>query len=159
MVNTLLTSPPLKCCLLTPLDTDNPELTDLVSDLAASNDFRATSIAHFERFLADNPPQGHPDQDAPPVTLKSFNLVGEGAAFRMTRGQRLRFLEELVRYMHACETEQLSEMSGTPPTIEEYLPCRMGTSAAGAVTAILEYVDLNAGNVVSMLISVDIWSA
>jgi hypothetical protein len=113
-----------------------------VSDLEASVAFRQKSIAHFERFLADDPPQGQPNADSPPVTLRSFDAVGEGAALCMTRGQRLKFLDELVRYMDACDTEQRSEMSGVAPTIEQYLPCRMGTSAAGAVVAILEYVIL-----------------
>ncbi|KAI1866597.1 hypothetical protein JX265_002139 [Neoarthrinium moseri] len=121
-------------------DTDNPELTNLVSDLDASTAFRAKSVAHFERFLADRPLQAQPEKESPPATLKSFNPVGEGAAFRMTKGQRLKFLGELVRYMDACDTEQRSELSGIAPTIQEYLPCRMGTSAAGSVVAILEYM-------------------
>lgn len=120
------------------LDTDNPELTDLVSDLNASNSFRNASITHFERYLADNPRPGNPADPPAPPTLRSFNPIGEAAAFRMTRGQRLRLLSELHRYMEACETEQHSELSGRAPTIEEYLPCRMGTSAAGFVVANLE---------------------
>lgn len=114
-------------------------------DLESSVAFREKSVAHFKRFLADDPPQGQPNADSPPIPLRSFDAVGEGAAFRMTRGQRLKFLDELVRYMDACDVEQRSEMSGVAPTIDQYLPCRMGTSAAGAVVAILEYVTLPTG--------------
>ncbi|KAK7738968.1 hypothetical protein SLS62_011335 [Diatrype stigma] len=121
-------------------DTDNPELTDLVSDLDASDRFRNASLAHFARYLADNPPPGNPAEPPAPPTLRSFNPVGEAAAFRMTRSQRLRLLSELHRYMRACEFEQHSELSGRAPTVEEYLPRRMGTSAAGFVVANLEYM-------------------
>ncbi|RYO90208.1 hypothetical protein DL766_006131 [Monosporascus sp. MC13-8B] len=121
-------------------DTDNPELTNLVSDLDASNKFRDASIAHFERYLADNPPPGNPTDPPAIPTLRSFNPIGEAAMFRMTRSQRLRMLDELYRYMRACEIEQHSELSGRAPTVDEYVPCRMGTSAAGFVTSILEYM-------------------
>ena len=107
-------------------------------DLNAAKELRDASIQHFERYLADNPPPGNPaDPPAPPI-LKSFNPIGEAAAFRMTRSQRLRLLAELHRYIHACETEQHSELSGRAPTVDEYLPCRMGTSGAGFVMANLE---------------------
>ena len=109
-----------------------------MSDLNASNNFRDASNRHFERYLADNPPPGNPSDPPVPTTLRSFNPVGEAAAFRMTRGQRLRLLAELHRYMEACATEQHSELSGRAPTVDEYLPCRMGTSAAGFVVANLE---------------------
>jgi hypothetical protein len=120
------------------VDTDNPELTDLNTDFNASEKFRAASLAHFERYLDDSPPQGSPTDKPLPPTLRSFNPIGEAAAFRMTRSQRLRLLHELHRYMSACGIEQNSELSGRAPTVDEYLPCRMGTSAVGFVTACLE---------------------
>lgn len=117
---------------------DTPELSDISTDMEAGNRFRDASILHFERYLADNPPPGNPADPALPPALKSFNPLGEATAFRMTRGQRLKVLSELYRFVHAVENEQESELSGKAPTLEEYLPRRMGTSAAGFVMATLE---------------------
>ncbi|KAF3013057.1 hypothetical protein E8E14_010197 [Neopestalotiopsis sp. 37M] len=65
-------------------DTDNPELTNLVSDLEASVAFREKSIAHFKRFLSGGPLQGQSNAHFLPIILRNFDAVGEGAAFRMT---------------------------------------------------------------------------
>ncbi|KAJ7790028.1 hypothetical protein B0H14DRAFT_3502129 [Mycena olivaceomarginata] len=51
----------------------------------------------------------------------SFVPVGEAFAFRMTKGQRKQILDELNKYLDACEFEQLSELSGQAPTMDEYL--------------------------------------
>ncbi|KAJ6558270.1 hypothetical protein B0H19DRAFT_1070801 [Mycena capillaripes] len=51
-------------------------------------------------------------------------------------GQWVQILDELHRYMDTCETEQLSELSGRAPTLEEYLESHMRTSAVGYTVGI-----------------------
>ncbi|KAJ6541555.1 isoprenoid synthase domain-containing protein [Mycena capillaripes] len=120
---------------------DTPELTDLFNDLGASNRFREETRMHFDRYLSDDASLLG-DATTPPISaaLRSFIPIGEACAFRMTRGQRTQVLDQLHRYVDACEIEQLSELSGQAPTIEEYLKSRMGTSAVGFIVACLEYI-------------------
>jgi hypothetical protein len=119
---------------------DSPELTDMVHDLGASNKFRQEARDQFNRYLADEPAQveANDSQLSPP--LRSFIPVGEALAFITTKGQRAQILDELHKYVDACEYEQLSELSGQAPAIGEYLRRRMGTSAVGFVVANLEWV-------------------
>ncbi|KAJ7360778.1 isoprenoid synthase domain-containing protein [Mycena albidolilacea] len=119
---------------------DSPELTDMVHDLGASHRFRQETRDQFNRYLADEPApvEANDSQLSPP--LRSFIPVGEALAFRTTKGQRAQILSELHKYVDACEYEQLSELSGQAPAIEEYLRRRMGTSAVGFVVASLEYI-------------------
>lgn len=70
--------------------------------------------------------------------ITSFNPVGERGAFRLTTGQRAHFLREVIRFVEAVGSEQKSELSGQAPTIDEYLPVRMGTSAVQAQAALIE---------------------
>ncbi|KAK7063503.1 terpene cyclase [Favolaschia claudopus] len=119
---------------------DTPELTDMCYDCAAGNKFRQDSRDLFNRYLARilGPARGSDAGLIPP--LRSFIPIGEACAFRMSEEQRDQILSELNKYMDACDVEQHSEMSGQAPTIEEYLPRRMGTSAVGFVVACLEYI-------------------
>ncbi|KAJ6541553.1 isoprenoid synthase domain-containing protein [Mycena capillaripes] len=129
--------------------TDNPELTDLVNNLDASRKFREETRNQFDRYLGNALLLDDATDPHLSAVLRSVVPIGEACAFRMTRGQRLQVLEELHRYMDACEIEQLSELSGRAPTIEEYLKSRMGTSAVGFVVACLEYmVGIDLGGII-----------
>jgi hypothetical protein len=56
----------------------------------------------------------------------------------MTKGQRKQILDELNKYLDACEFEQLSELSRQAPTMDEYLRRCMGTSCVGFIIAWVE---------------------
>lgn len=47
------------------------------------------------------------------------------------KGQRKRFLEEIEFFIHATETEQMRRLENRLPRLDEYISCRMGTSAVG----------------------------
>jgi hypothetical protein len=127
------------------VDTDNPELTDLPDDLGASNRFREETRKQFDRYLANELLLGEPTDSHLHPALRSVVPIGEAVAFRMTRDQRAQVSVEVHKYIDGCEVEQLSELSGRAPTIEAYLQCRMGASAAGFLLACLEYVPSNVG--------------
>lgn len=118
---------------------DSPEWTDLSTDWNASEKFRAATRKHINSYLDGHlrPEQPLKSEDVP-VPLASFNPVGEAAAFRMTPGQRRLFLKENLRYVDAVGLEQKSELSGQAPTLNEYLPVRMGTSGVAAISACIE---------------------
>ncbi|KAF7347133.1 Terpene cyclase [Mycena venus] len=120
--------------------TDTPELTNMVNDLDASNQFREETRKQIDRYLGDKPLLGVATDSHLPPAVRSFDRIGETFAFRMTRGQRVQVSNELHKYVDACEAEQLSELRGQAPTIEEYLQRRLGTSAVGFVIACLEYI-------------------
>ncbi|KAJ6541535.1 isoprenoid synthase domain-containing protein [Mycena capillaripes] len=119
---------------------DNPELTDLFNNLDASRRFREETRNQFDRYLGNASLLGDAPDPHLPAVLRSFGPIGEAFAFRMSRGQRMQILNELHRYMDACEIEQLSELSGRAPTLEEYLESRMGTSAVGFLTSTKRYI-------------------
>ncbi|KAF7347139.1 Terpene cyclase [Mycena venus] len=121
---------------------DNPEITNMFNDLEASNKFREETRQQFNRYLADGPVlfDATGDESRFSPILRSFAPIGEAFAFRMTKGQRGKILDELYKYLRACEVEQLSELSGRAPIIEEYLERRMGTSSVGFILACLEYI-------------------
>ncbi|KAJ6597498.1 isoprenoid synthase domain-containing protein [Mycena vulgaris] len=130
-------------------DTDNPQLTDLVHNLDAAKKYREDGRKLFERYLADEPLLKGSTQSALSPTLMSIVPIGETVAFRMTGEQRAPVLAEVNKYIDACEAEQLSELSGSPPTIDEYLKCRMPASATGFLLACLEYiVDIDLGDTI-----------
>ncbi|KAJ7339940.1 isoprenoid synthase domain-containing protein [Mycena albidolilacea] len=119
---------------------DSPELTDLGKDLDASNRLRQETKKHAERYLRDEPLLGFVTNARLSPAVRSLDPIGETVAFRMPRGQRVQVSNELERYIDGCAVEQLSELSGRAPTIEEYLQWRMGTSRVGFVLACLEYI-------------------
>lgn len=118
---------------------DSPEFTNLGADWTASEEFRAATRKHMKSYL-DGPlrPEQALKSENVSIPLASFNPVGEAAAFRMTPGQRRLFLEENLRYVDAVGLEQKSELSGRAPTLDEFLPVRMGTSGVAAISACIE---------------------
>ncbi|KAJ6562190.1 isoprenoid synthase domain-containing protein [Mycena capillaripes] len=130
------------CCFLYLCDDviDTPEVsTHLIYDRDAFDTFGKELRKQINRYLEDEPRFGGAADAGLPV-LTSFVPVGEAVAFRMTKGQRLLALDELLRYVEACGLQQVSELSGQAPTIEEYLPYRMRGSAVGCVASFLEYM-------------------
>ncbi|KAK7957686.1 terpenoid synthase [Apiospora saccharicola] len=128
-------------------ETDSPEFNQDVSlNWEAGEKFRAETLEHIRAYLADNnTPGGGGQKEIPRAeqissALASFNPVGEPAAFRMTRGQRMLFMHQLLRFVQATGSEQRSEQSGVAPTIDEYLPTRMGTSGVESISACIEYM-------------------
>lgn len=93
----------------------------------------------MDAYLGDGPrPAGSLRAEDVHVAIASFNPVGEMGAFRLNRGQRRLFRDEIVRYIHAVGEEQRLELRREAPSIKEYLPVRMGTSAAAAIAAAIE---------------------
>lgn len=118
---------------------DSPEFTNLSGDWDAGEKFRHDTRVHMRAYLegALRPERALRSEDVS-IPLASFNPVGEAAAFRMTTGQRALFLKENLRFVDGIALEQKSELSGKAPTIEEYLPVRMGTSGVAAISACIE---------------------
>jgi hypothetical protein len=100
---------------------DNPHLTDVFHNVGASKNFRQETRNQFNRYLADTSALEEVTYARLSPTLQSFVPVGEAFAFRMTKGQRKQIFDELNKYLDACEFEQLSELSGQAPTMDEYL--------------------------------------
>ncbi|KAK7926492.1 terpenoid synthase [Apiospora marii] len=142
-------------------ETDSPEFNpEVCLNWDAGQRFRAETLDHIRAYLSDdndsddsddsnsnsnsNSSNGHSSTTLRAETISSalgsFNPVGEPAAFRMTRGQRQLFLQELVRYVVATGEEQRSELSGVAPTIHDYLPVRMGTSGVESIAVCIECV-------------------
>lgn len=117
---------------------DSPEFTDLSTDLKAGEKFRQATIERVKKYLGEDRPRDSLRAEDVNLAIASFNPVGEEAAFRMTAGQRKLFMDEVIRYIDACGEEQRSELSGHAPTIGQYLPVRLGTSAGSAIAAGIE---------------------
>lgn len=49
-------------------------------------------------------------------------------------------MEELLFFIEMTEEEQLVQMSGSLPTVEEYTRRRLGSSAVGVCLAVMESV-------------------
>ncbi|KAK8104927.1 hypothetical protein PG999_008286 [Apiospora kogelbergensis] len=125
-------------------ETDSPEFNqDVCLNLEAGEKFRAETREHIKAYLDDGNwgrYRQRPRTEKISSALASFNPVGEPAAFRMTSGQRVLFLRQLLRFVQATAYEQRSELSGVAPTIDEYLPTRMGTSGVETISACIEYM-------------------
>ncbi|KAK8129067.1 hypothetical protein PG984_010175 [Apiospora sp. TS-2023a] len=143
-------------------ETDSPEFNpEVCLNWDAGERFRAETLDHIKAYLSDKDSNlsaeesdsddsnsNHSSSHSSPTlraeaissALGSFNPVGEPAAFRMTRGQRQLFLQELIRYVVATGEEQRSELSGVAPTIHDYLPVRMGTSGVESIAVCIEYM-------------------
>ncbi|KAI0149421.1 isoprenoid synthase domain-containing protein [Pestalotiopsis sp. NC0098] len=123
---------------------DSPEFSDLQTDWDAGEKYRQETIRHLTAYLG---PDGIPGTGVRAehlsAPLASFNPVGEATACRLSPGLKQYFLDELLRFVDATGAEQRYELSGRAPTIEEYLPLRMGTSAVAATAVLIEYVYAN----------------
>ncbi|KAJ7135353.1 isoprenoid synthase domain-containing protein [Mycena filopes] len=121
-------------------DTDNPELTNLLYDLNASNSFRKDAKKQFNRYMADAPLVGvAPGFALASSTLTSVTPIGEAVAFRLPRDQRTQVLAEAHAYFDASKVEQLSELGREAPTIDQYLRYRGPVSGMRLLTAFLEH--------------------
>jgi hypothetical protein len=49
--------------------------------------------------------------------------------------------KELEFFMETSETEQIRRLSKDLPTVDEYIACRMGTSAVGVTSAYNEFAN------------------
>ncbi|KAF7355583.1 Terpene cyclase [Mycena sanguinolenta] len=121
-------------------EVDSPRFSNLSQDLDAGEKFRLDTIEHMKKYLGDKRPQTGIRGEDVHMAIVSFNPVGEAAGFRLNRGQRKVFMDECIRYVLACGDEQRSELSGKAPTIEQYMPVRMGTSSVSAFGALIEYM-------------------
>lgn len=120
---------------------DSPEFNDLSRDFQAGEAIRRDTIRYIEASLD---PNGQPEAISPdsmylPALLTSFAPVAEAASSGMTPGQRRLFLNELIHAVNSTGIEQAAELSGKIPTIDEYIPLRMGTSAVSVLAVCIEY--------------------
>lgn len=120
---------------------DSPEFSDLQTNWDAGEKFRQEAIRHLTAYLGpDGIPHTGVRAEHLSAPLASFNPVGEATACRLSPSLKQYFLDELLRYVDATGAEQRYELSGRAPTMEEYLPLRMGTSAVAAAAVLIEYV-------------------
>ncbi|KAK8080296.1 hypothetical protein PG997_008114 [Apiospora hydei] len=119
---------------------DSPELSDLHRDWVGGEQLRHKTIEYLGAALSETP-RGEDDTartDNVPVTLASFAPVAKVATSRMAPGPRRLFLHELVRSVEAAGVEQLSELSGLAPSLDEYMEIRMRTCAAAPISATID---------------------
>ncbi|KAK8106558.1 isoprenoid synthase domain-containing protein [Apiospora kogelbergensis] len=121
---------------------DSPEFNDLSRDFQAGEAIRRDTIRYIEASLDPNgqPEAISPDSTYLPALLTSFAPVAEAASSGMTPGQRRLFLNELIHAVNSTGIEQAAELSGKIPTIDEYIPLRMGTSAVSVLAVCIEYM-------------------
>ncbi|KAF2467746.1 terpenoid synthase [Lindgomyces ingoldianus] len=117
-------------------DEIDAEVGRLSSDLKAAQNFRNDTIRYMQFCL------GLGDDDCPapenPI-IAFFKVIGDAALESYTLEQRELLFKELEFFMETSEVEQRRRLSEELPTLDEYITCRMGTSAVGVTSAFNEF--------------------
>ncbi|KAF2180110.1 terpenoid synthase [Zopfia rhizophila CBS 207.26] len=118
-------------------DEIDAEVGRLAGDLKASQNFRNETIRYVKFCLGLSPAQSVRTPDNRIIAF--FKVIGDAALESYTIEQRQLLLRELEFFMETSEVEQRRRLSEDLPTLDEYITCRMGTSAVGVTSAFNEY--------------------
>ncbi|KAF3915251.1 hypothetical protein ABW20_dc0110261 [Dactylellina cionopaga] len=126
----------------------SPIYGGLQYDLPTSERFRELTIEHMKMYLGNGIPGLErvggvwPDLSRLPDALKkatmSFDKAGKALGPTLPQGQRKLLLEELISSISETASEQRAELSGSPPTVDEYMIFRASTSAVKTISALVE---------------------
>ncbi|ORX95690.1 isoprenoid synthase domain-containing protein, partial [Clohesyomyces aquaticus] len=112
------------------------EVGRLSNDLHAAQRFRADTLQYMQYCLGLS-------REYCPVPenriIAFFKVLGDAALETYTFEQRELLLKELEFFMETSEVEQRTRLSEDLPTMDQYITCRMGTSAVGVTSAFNEY--------------------
>ncbi|KAI0380854.1 terpenoid synthase [Hypomontagnella monticulosa] len=117
---------------------DSQEYSSMMQDADKSREFRSETIAYIQASLSPNKIPKPSEISTNPL-ITGFNRIAEAVVDTYDASQTETLLRELKRYIQMTEEEQTLKLKDYIPTIEEYLRCRMGTSAVGPSIAIHEY--------------------
>ncbi|KAK8051744.1 hypothetical protein PG993_003129 [Apiospora rasikravindrae] len=123
---------------------DSPELSNLHRDWDGGERLRHKTVEYLDAALSPETQGGEEylvSTDALPVTLASFAAVAKVATSQMAPGPRQLLLRELVRSVEASGAEQLSELSGLAPSLDEYMEIRLRTCAVVPISATIEFMN------------------
>ncbi|KAA6411299.1 MAG: hypothetical protein FRX48_04579 [Lasallia pustulata] len=118
-------------------ETDSPEYSEEVANVEKGALFRTETIQYLRQCLAEDVDSLTFETASNIIT--NFKPVGEAVSRSCTPAQRESFLNELVYFVRMTKVEQRFQCSKEFPTVEEYLDCRLGTSAVGPCLAMTEY--------------------
>lgn len=139
--------------ILTSIPEIDAEVGRLSNDLEAAQNFRADTLRYMQHCL------GLSREDCPTPEnqiIAFFKVIGDAVLEFYTFGthksrntrpilivleQRELLLKELEFFMETSEVEQRRRLSDDLPTMDEYITCRMGTSAVGVTSAFNECVE------------------
>ncbi|KAF2121055.1 isoprenoid synthase domain-containing protein [Lophiotrema nucula] len=117
-------------------DEIDAEVGRLAGDLKASQKFRDTTIRYIKSCLGlSNAKYPTPENRI----IAFFKVIGDATLEAYTLDQRELLLKELEFFMETSEVEQRRRLSEDLPTLDEYITCRMGTSAVGVTSAFNEF--------------------
>jgi hypothetical protein len=124
----------------------------LSDDLEASQRFREQT-ARWTKFCLGLSNENYPTPDNRIIAF--FKVIGDATVEACTVGemstmlisvhsltvadQRVLIQKELEFFMETSETEQVRRLSEDLPSVDEYIACRMGTSAVGVTSAYNEF--------------------
>ncbi|KAK2589502.1 hypothetical protein QQS21_012823 [Conoideocrella luteorostrata] len=111
----------------------------LTNDFNNSQTYRARTFEFVEQCLGL---KNHnlAGQDLHPF-ISSFEPIGQALYVAYTRSQAQKFMVEMQVFMDASETEQHTRLDGGVMDLETYWKVRLGTSAVGLCSAMIEYVN------------------
>ncbi|KAF2733669.1 terpenoid synthase [Polyplosphaeria fusca] len=117
-------------------DEIDAEVGRLAGDLKAAQKFRDDTLRYMT-FCLDLSEKTCPTPENRIIAF--FKVIGDAAVESYTQDQRKLLLRELEFFMETSEIEQRKRLSDDLPTLDEYITCRMGTSAVGVTSAFNEY--------------------
>ncbi|KAF2871389.1 isoprenoid synthase domain-containing protein [Massariosphaeria phaeospora] len=117
-------------------DEIDAEVGRLADDLKASQKFRNETIRYTKFCLGLSDEFCHTPENR---IIAFFKVIGDATLEACTFDQRILIQKELEFFMETSETEQERRLSENLPTLDEYITCRMGTSAVGVTSAYNEF--------------------
>ncbi|OTB09040.1 hypothetical protein M426DRAFT_7067 [Hypoxylon sp. CI-4A] len=119
-------------------ETDPDESSAMVDNWGRVSIFRQRTVDLVRQSLTETTDPKPLEGSSEPI-IAFFGPVGEAVFRSCNKRQSNSFLEELLFYINMCGEEQKFYTTQSIPTVEEYIQTRVGSGAARACLATVEY--------------------